>query len=100
MVAFLVKAVSDSIRSGGSDAETIAAYERNMSRPGTVMTGAEIQAVANCKGSVVMVTSVVCITKCSDFGETLDAVVFCPKDSVNSQGKIPALHILQEIWSF
>ena len=42
LVAFLVKAVSDSIRSGGSDAETIAAYERNMSRPGTVMTGAEI----------------------------------------------------------
>jgi hypothetical protein len=95
----IVKAASYSMRSDGADAETIAAYERNMSRPGTVMTGAEIQAVADCKRSVVMVTSVVCITKSSDFGETLNAVVFYPKDDVNSQGKLPTLHLLQEIRS-
>ena len=95
----IVKTVSYSMRSHGADAQTIEAYERNMLRPGTVMTGAEIKAVADCKKSIVVVTSVVCITKSSDFGETLNAVVFYPKHDVNSQGKLPTLHLLQEIRS-
>ncbi len=42
----IVKAVQDSMRGGGDDVQTTAANELNMSKLGTVMTGAEILAVA------------------------------------------------------
>ena len=95
----IVEAVPDLMRSGGADDETIAVYQRNMLKSGTMMEEDEIQIVANLTNSVITVTSIICIIGCSDSGEKLNDVVFCPKNVVNSQKGIGTLHIIHAVRS-